>query len=244
MNADTIANALLLNNPSNAPSVINTPLNNAQVLFQYAPSTLTTGDNPGTLLPVVLSVPTQLASFGTGSGAAGSGAGGFTPGVGGGGGNNLGSFANEYGVNEEWAADGHPFIIHIVGRVSPITSGGNLRLTLHAGNGIASANPTLPGNPSNLALYTAQAALPSSNPFNANFYLEIRCLWESSSNTLNYFAQGQINGTVLAQTAGAQVNWTGPNPLQFCLGASLSGQGTGQSVVPTVTLLEFSGERV
>lgn len=226
MNSDTIVNALARNNPPNAPAVLVNAT--AQTLFQYAPTAFE-NDNPGTLLPLVLDVPSQPSQVFSASGTSGSGAGVY-------------GGASQSGlptVMEEWTADGRAFIVRAFGKVSPLQVSKTLTLDLYWGNGISLANGGFGG----ISLINAAQALSATNPFASNWYLESRVLWDSTSTRLNAYTTGQINGVSLGPVAISITNVPG-GQVQFTCGASLNDSGAGQSNTFTITLVEFAAERL
>ena len=232
MNSDTIVNALQNpGNPTNAPIVQSVwALSTEQQLFTTPTGYL------GAQVPVVLSVPNSPSSSYSSAGvASGVGAGN----------SNSGSLAGVPGLLEDWSADGHPFGITVCGKVAPITVSGVLQLWLEAGNGIASNNPGLPGNPAQLPLFHASVTLGSTIPYDTNFYLSFELMWDSVSNTLNgSLVNGNVSSTNVAQGSFTQANCQ-MSPLSFCLGAALSLQNSNAVTPPaTITLVEFSAFRI
>lgn len=227
MNSDTIVNALAGINPPNAPVVLSNPT--AITLFEYAPSAFV-GDNPGTLLPVVLNVPSQPSQVFSAAGTSGSGAGVYGG----------ASLAGGAATMEEWTADSRAFIIRAFGKVSPLQVSKTLTLDLYWGNGIGLTN----GGFGQVSLINAAQALSATNPFASNWYLESRVLWDSTSTRLNAYTTGQINGTSLGPVAVTIPN-VPAGQVQFTCGASLNDSGANQGGnVFTITLVEFSAERL
>jgi hypothetical protein len=191
----------------------------------------------GAQVPVVLDVPNSSSStYSTGANLPSGTGSGNSP---------IANLAGTPGLLEEWSADGRPFGITVCGKIAPITLSGVFQLWLQAGNGIASNNPGLPGNPAQLPLYHTSVTLSASNPFLTNFYLSFECIWDSVSNVLNgTLTNGQISSTNLAQSTFTQPNCQ-MSPLSFCLGASLSLQASNAVTGPaTITLTEFSAFRI
>lgn len=227
MNSDTIVNALANNSQANAPIVLSNP--STLTLFQYAPSAFV-GDNPGTLLPLVLDVPSQPSQVYSATGTSGSGAGIY------GGASQSGLPA----AMEEWTSDGRAFKIRLFGKVSPLQVSKTLTVDLYWGNGISLANGGFGG----ISLINAAQALSASNPFASNWYLESTCLWDSTSNRLNCTTTGNINGNTIA-TFSLSIPNVPAGQLQFVAGASLNDSGAGgQTNVFTITLVEFAAERL
>lgn len=146
------------------------------------------------------------------------------------------------GIGEEglWYADGKPFVIRVAGTVTPITASGVLRLVLSLGNGVADPSGKIPGGVSDIVLLSTSATLPASSPYGSNFYLEARCIWDSTSSMLNGHTSGQISATLVDLAAISQVN-VKASPLPFLIGCSLSLQESS-GVQPVVQLTDFSAE--
>jgi len=145
------------------------------------------------------------------------------------------------GVAEEgmWWADGKSFLVRAAGTVAPITASGVLRLVLSVGTGVAGVQG-IPGAVSDIVLASVSATLPASNPYDSNWYLEAKCMWDSTSNTLNGYLCGQIAGTLIDLVAFKQANLQ-ISPLPFLLGTDLSLQA-GVSINPVITLTDFSAD--
>lgn len=231
MNANTIANALALNNPANAPAVLSVfALSSTVQTFQYAAPT-NEGDNPSTFLNVVLDVPNSPSQSYSSAGVASGGA------------QSAASLSGIDQPNEVWSADGRPFLIRAFGKVAPITASGVFRIVLMLGDGVTK---DLAAAASQIALAPAAttATLSAANPFDSNFNLEAECIWDSTSQQLNGFITGTLAGTLVALTA-FQVNNVTESPLKFTLGASLTLQNSNAVTAPaTVTLTEFTAERL
>lgn len=225
MNVNTIASALAKNNPKNAPAVLSNP--STLTLFQYAPSAFD-NDNPGTLLPLDLVIPSQPSQVFSASGTSGSGAG-------------LSSGASFSGVPipalEEWTCDGRSFVVRVSGLVSPLQVSKTLTLDLYWGNGISLANGGFGGT----SVYNLTATLPSANPFASNFNIETICMWDSVSNTLNTYTYGNIAGTLVSGQVQKIIN-VAPGQMSFVCGASLNDSGVGQTATFKIQLNDFSAD--
>ena len=224
MNANTIANALAKSNPANTPAVLSNP--STLTLFQYSPSAFD-NDNPGTLLPLVLEVPSQPSQVYSASGTSGSGAG-------------IASGSRIVGGAlpvEEWTCDGRAFVIRVNGTVSPLRISDTITLDLYWGNGISLANGGFGG----ISVYNLTATLPATNPFASNFNLETICMWDSTSNTLNTYTYGNLCGTLISGQVQKIIN-VAPGQVQFVAGASLNDSGAGQTKTFNITLNDFSAD--
>lgn len=202
----------------------------ALTLFQYAPSTLGVGDNPGTLLPAVLDIPSQPSQVYSATGTSGSGA-GLTP------------TSSQSGVAlpgiEEWTCDGRPFIVRVNGTVQPLQTSRTFTLDLYWGNGIAVANA---GGIGGISVYNLTATLPSANPFESNFNIETICMWDSGSNTLNTYTYGNICGTLVSGQV-LKITNVAPGQVQFVCGAFLNDTAAGQGTNTfNITLKDFSAD--
>lgn len=222
MNANTIVNALRGIGP--------VTLKNATVLtlFEYTPSAEQAVDNPGTLLPVVLGVPSQASLDYNASGSSGSGAGNTAV-------SPLdGSSLSSGGL---WTADGRAFKIRASGTVVPLSSGKSLTLALFVGNG------NVGGQANDVAIANVVQVLSAAPPIASNWLLEVTCLWDRTSSRLNTVLSGQINGVAVAAEAYSIPN-IAEGQLNFCLGALMNDSGAGHADTFNITLNEFCADQV
>jgi hypothetical protein len=120
-----------------------------------------------------------------------------------------------------WYADGRAFHISMSGLAQPSQASQTLTLNL-----VQVAAQTSTGQISTSVLSAAHA-LSAANPFYGNFDIDVYLLWDSASQVLNGYYQGQINGNAIS-LAGISVPNVGV--LQFALVPKLSA-GLGNVVL-------------
>jgi hypothetical protein len=134
------------------------------------------------------------------------------------------------GTDQVWYADRAMFLVRAVGRVLPATFAKTLKIYLFVGNGV---NPASAGGQQDYELGLLSATLPASSTkaADSNWFLEAKCLWDSSSLVLNGTLSGMIGGTAIAVTGFSVVNptsWAAQqapgsyNPLAFVVGANIT----------------------
>lgn len=133
-------------------------------------------------------------------------------------------------TDQEWYADRAMFLVRVLGRVQPVAFAKTLKLYLFAGNGLASGSA---GSIQDFQLGLLSATLPaaSTNAASTNWFIEAKCLWDSTSLSLTGSVSGVIGGTVISATGFSVVNPTAYayqqapgsyNPLAFVVGANLA----------------------
>ena len=133
---------------------------------------------------------------------------------------------------EELVMDGKPFVVRASGLVLPSVGSLTLKLYVFYGNGEAVANP---GALADVQVLLASATLPAASatvPAASNWLLELKCIWDSLSATLNIQTSGFINGTAVTSTM-AQV--TNVQQVQFVIGANLTSEATALNELVTLT---------
>ena len=226
MNTNTIVDALRMAGvPLNAPVTLNNPGGANPWLFTVSP----TGDNPGTLLPVVLNIPCTSSLTYSSSGTSGSSQAPLSS----------GPFAGVASSIEEWYADGNPFLIRTAGKILPNSFGKTVKFYLYSGNGQLS---TAPGYQPDIQIGFASATLPASISAYSNYYFEAKCIWDSQSLQLNGVFSGMVAGTSIAGVAFTVNNLSANVPLAFVFGVNLS--SSANAVPDQVTLEEFAGEQL
>ena len=154
-------------------------------------------------------------------------------------------------TDQIWYADRNIFIVRAVGRVLPSAFAKTLKLYLFCGNGLASG---VAGSEADVQIGFGSATLPlqATNVAYANWYIEAKCLWDSSSLSLTGIFSGQISGSLITQTAFSITNpsnWAPQqaagsyNPLSFVVGANVGSTTTGNTgTVDQVYLDEFTAD--
>jgi hypothetical protein len=223
MNQNTVVDALKMAGvPLNTPVLLTNP---GGVLWLF--TTSPTGDNPGTLLPVVLNVPnTSALTYGS-AGTSGSAQAPLAS----------GPFSGTGSPVEEWYADGNPFLIRAAGTVRPNAFSKTFKLVLFSGNGQLS---TATGYQPDVQIGSATATTPASVSAFSNWYLEARCVWDSYSLQLNGVFSGMVCGTIINGVAFTVNNLSANVPLAFVLGCNLPSGANAQNDI--VSLEEFSAE--
>ena len=224
MNQNTIVDALKMAGvPLNAPVVLTNPGGANPWLFTVSP----TGDNPSTLLPVVLNVPnTSALTYGS-AGTSGSAQAPLAS----------GPFSGTGSPIEEWYADGNPFLLRAAGKIVPNAFSKSVKFYLYSGNGQLS---TAPGYQPDVQIGIATATTPASISAYTNYYLEGRCIWDSQSLQLNGVFSGMVAGTIINGVAFTVNNLSANVPLAFVLGVNLP--SSANNTPDQVTLEEFSAE--
>lgn len=153
-------------------------------------------------------------------------------------------------TDQIWYADRAMFNVRAVGRALPSAFAKTLKLYLFCGNGLGSG---VAGSSADVQIGFGSATLPlqATNVAYANWFMEAKCLWDSSSLTLTGIFSGQISGNLITSTAFSITNPSNYayqqaagsyNPLSFVVGANLSSTAAG--VPDLVYLDEFTADEV
>lgn len=144
-------------------------------------------------------------------------------------------------AHTQWFADGRPFRVNAFGKIGPLQASKTYTIVLYYGNGLAVADQ---GGTGTTNIAAISGAVNAAVPFDTNWNLDVTCLWDSSSNSLNCVLEATsfVNKTVAAASTLVQVPNVAPGALQFVIGAYATDSGAGQSVPFTIQLNEFNAE--
>lgn len=151
-------------------------------------------------------------------------------------------------TDQEWYGDRAMFLVRIVGRVQPNATAKTLKLYVFSGNGLPDSAAGAIGDKQ--VAFGSASISPTGGAF-SNFFLEIRCLWDSSSLQLTGTYEGQIAGSLISKTAFAVYDPTAYklqqaagsyNPLDFVVAANVN--STANAVADLVILDEFTAEEL
>lgn len=151
-------------------------------------------------------------------------------------------------TDQVWYADRAMFLVRILGRVQPNATGKTLKLYLFAGNGLPDSATGAIGDKQ--VAFGSATVTPTGGAY-SNFWLEVRCLWDSNSLQLTGTYEGEIAGTLISKTAFAVYDPTAfkaqqapgsYNPLSFVVAVNVN--STANSVSDLVYLDEFTAEEL
>lgn len=224
-NTNTIVDALReAGLPQETPLVLSNPGGNNPWLFTLPATSVS---NAGA--PCVLEVPSTTANGVT------------LPGL-------LSGVGSAVPDQAQWNADRNMFLVRAVGRVQPNATAKTLKLYVFAGNGIPTGSA---GALQDFEIGLVSATLPTAPTGGAfsNWFIEVRCLWDSASLQLTGSYKGSINGTLVAETGFVVYNpsaWAAQqaagayNNLPFVIGANIA--STANANPDLVYLDEFTAE--